>query len=116
MKIQPIKKLYGENGNIVTANKERKRMIREVLNNKDLMDSIFSRLWKDLKSSNLDSVKSILEEELFFEVLPTSFITDVHKLRLDDDKLQMLRTSYEIFALTGGGSTWWRVIRTHKLN
>ena len=116
MVIKPLKKLYGENGNIVTANKESKRMIREVLNNKDLMDSIFSRVWSELKASNLDNVKTILEEELFFEMLPTSFITDVHRLRLDDGKLQNLRTSYELFALTGGGATWWRAMKTQKLN
>lgn len=116
MVIKPLKKLYGENGNRISANNERKRMIRELLGNKNLIDSIFSRLWKELKLSHLDTVKTILEEELFFEILPSSFITDVHKLRLDDDKLEKLKTSYELFALTGAGATWWRIMNVQKFN
>lgn len=115
MVIRPLKRLYGNEGNIVSANKERKRLIKQVLGDKDRLDSIFIKLWEELKSNNLDTVKEILEEELFFEIVPTSFVSDVHKLRLDDDILQKLRVRYELFALMGASATWWRAIDAQKI-
>ena len=99
MYIKPISNFTSTD--IVKANKLRRMKIKEVIKNKDLMNSIFIKLRNALEEQNNNELDYVLSYELFFEVIPTECIIafSLMYLNLDTFKekeccIQALKDSY----------------------
>lgn len=110
MIIQPIKELYGEKGNRVSASKLRISKIKESIGDRNRIDGIFCRLKECLDNGELDRVMNILVNELFYEVISAKFITDIYSTyRIVKDKelfIEKLKESYIIRGIKSARFAW----------
>lgn len=108
--IQPIKELYEEEGNRVSASKKRIGKIKESIGDKCRIDEIFSRLESSLKHGNLDMVMTIIMNELFYEVVSSSFVMDVYKSYINSNDRELfidkLKESYIIRGIKSARFAW----------
>ena len=99
MYIKPIETLQATD--IVKANCLRRLEVRKVVNDKKLVDTIFSRLKKALDYTQNKEIEKILSYELFFEVIPVECIASLSLMYLNlsthNDRehcIKLLKDSY----------------------
>lgn len=116
MIIKPIKELYGENDNIVTANQKRISMIKANIANESELHNKFVELSEHLESGNLDAVSEIITNNLFYEEVPSDFIMGLNKLYISGRPrqrkvlIEQLEESYKLKGIRSAGFAWRQVI------
>ena len=82
MYIRPIAKFSV--GDIVKANSLRRLEIQRVINDENLMNSIFLKLKNALDQSNNVEIEDVLSYELFFEIIPPECIAAFSSMYLSN--------------------------------
>ena len=115
MIVKPIDKLYGETGNKFTANNLRISNIKSNIKNEEYIECKFKELSQNLEECNLDQVMDIVVDELFYEVIDSSFITNLsnayNKSSEKDIFISNLKESYKLRGVNSVAVAWTPIIR-----
>ncbi len=101
MYIKPISK-FSLAKDIVSANYQRRLEINKVIDDRRLVDNIFSNLKYNLDHANSNAIEYILSYDLFFEVIPDECIklllSVYSNLNIDNKEhyVNLLKESYII--------------------
>lgn len=114
MMIQPIKSLYGQEGNRYTANKLRILKIKGNVENTSFIDSKFDELSECFSLGKLDKAMSIIVDELFYEVVSEKYICRIYDAyKGSSDKghfMSNLKESYKLRGVKSIVCTWSPII------
>lgn len=110
MVVTPIDRLYVEGGNRLTANNIRKQIIKANADNCSYLENTFKKLRASLEDNNLDSIMYILTEELFYEVIHTDLVVNLHNSYIKtidkDSFINSLIDSYKIRGYKSAVFAW----------
>ena len=118
MIVKPIEKLYGEAGNKFTANNLRISNIKANIGNKEYVECKFKELSMNLERCDLDNVMNILVDDLFYEMIDSSFITNLYdaysRSSEKDIFISNLKESYKLRGVNSISVAWTPIIRRQQ--